>query len=78
MLGRNVDYYRRAAKLTQEELAARIGMGQYYISGLEAGKRNPTLETMCLIADALGIRVKMLLEDSARRKTPTGKRLFRS
>jgi transcriptional regulator with XRE-family HTH domain len=46
---------RVAAGLSQEELALRVDIfDQGYISGLEAGRRNPTAVTLWLIADALG------------------------
>lgn len=54
-LGRNVRKYRLAAKLSQEEIAARIGAAQYYVSQLETGKRNPTVETVYLLSQALNV-----------------------
>lgn len=55
ILGRNVRRRRLAAELSQEELAARVGVAQYYVSQLENGKRNPTIETVQLISEALGV-----------------------
>jgi transcriptional regulator with XRE-family HTH domain len=49
-----VERLRRAQDLTQEQLAERSGFSQQYISGLENGRRNPTIVTLYEIATALG------------------------
>jgi transcriptional regulator with XRE-family HTH domain len=54
LVGRNVERLRRAQDLTQEQLAERSGFSQQYISGLENGRRNPTIVTLYEIATALG------------------------
>jgi len=41
--------------LTQEELAERSGFSQQYISGLEQGRRNPTIVSIYELATALGV-----------------------
>ena len=69
IVGANVRRYRLAAKLSQEELAARMGVEQYYISGLEAGRRNPTISTTSRAAEALGIKVAQLFEERRGPKT---------
>lgn len=53
---------RRAADLTQGELAERCGVQQAVISRIEAGKANPTLETMELLARGCGRDLKLTLE----------------
>lgn len=45
---------RELLRLSQEELAARAEIDRTYISGVERGVRNPTLEVMQRIATALG------------------------
>lgn len=45
---------RELLRLSQEELAARAAIDRTYISGVELGKRNPTLDVMQRIAVALG------------------------
>lgn len=45
---------RRAAGLTQRQLAARSGVQQADISRIEAGDANPTLATIAALAYALG------------------------
>jgi transcriptional regulator with XRE-family HTH domain len=63
IVGTNVRRYRLAAGLSQEELAARMGVEQFYISGLEAGRRNPTITTVWRAAEALGIGASQLFDD---------------
>jgi transcriptional regulator with XRE-family HTH domain len=53
LVGRNVERLRRAKGMTQEQLAERSGFSQQYISGLENGRRNPTIVTLYEIAVAL-------------------------
>jgi transcriptional regulator with XRE-family HTH domain len=62
IVGENLRQYRLAAKLSQEEMAARMGVEQGYLSGLEAGRRNPTIVTLWHAAVALSIRPSLLLE----------------
>jgi transcriptional regulator with XRE-family HTH domain len=49
--------------LTQEQLAERSGFSQQYISGLEQGRRNPTIVTLYELALALGVDHLELLRD---------------
>lgn len=52
--GAAIRRHRELLRLSQEELAARAGIDRTYISGVERGIRNPTLEVMQRIARALG------------------------
>jgi transcriptional regulator with XRE-family HTH domain len=85
IVGTNLRQFRLSAGLSQEEMAARMGVEQGYLGGLEAGRRNPTVVTLWHAAMALGIRPSLLLEApdaklakpalraSSRRKTRTTK-----
>ena len=55
LVGWNVKRFRQAKGLTQEQLADLSGFSQQYISGLERGRRNPTIVTLFEIAQALGV-----------------------
>jgi transcriptional regulator with XRE-family HTH domain len=55
LVGRNVKRVRQDKGLTQEELADRSGFSQQYISGLEQGRRNPTIVSIYELATALGV-----------------------
>lgn len=53
LVGVNFARLRREAGLTQEEVAARSGFSQQYISGLERGRRNPTVVTLFELSQVL-------------------------
>ena len=55
LVGQNVRRIRRKKGLTQEQFADISGFSQQYISGLEAGHRNPTVVTVYELAIALGV-----------------------
>jgi transcriptional regulator with XRE-family HTH domain len=46
---------RQEQGLTQEQLADLSGFSQQYISGLEQGRRNPTVVSLYELAMALGV-----------------------
>jgi transcriptional regulator with XRE-family HTH domain len=64
LVGRNVGRIRREKGLTQEQLAEISGFSQQYISGLEQGRRNPTVVTLYELATALGVSHLDLLRPS--------------
>ncbi|MFV0295203.1 MAG: helix-turn-helix domain-containing protein [Hyphomicrobiaceae bacterium] len=55
LVGRNFARLRREKGLTQEQIEERSGLSQQYLSGLERGKRNPTVITLYELAQALGV-----------------------
>jgi transcriptional regulator with XRE-family HTH domain len=55
LVGRNFGRLRREKGFTQERFAEVSGMTQQYVSGLERGKRNPTVVTLFHLASALGV-----------------------
>ena len=55
LVGRNVRRIRKKEGLTQEQFAELSGFSQQYISGLERGRRNPTVVTLYELASALGV-----------------------
>lgn len=62
--GKAVREQRTAKGISQEELAMRIGADQAYISRIEAGQMNVTLETVEQIAKALDLHVNLLLDEA--------------
>jgi transcriptional regulator with XRE-family HTH domain len=62
IVGENVRRARLAAGLTQEQLADRCGFSQQYLSGLERGRRNPTIVTLYELSQALGVSHVSLVE----------------
>ena len=77
LVGRNFGRFRRAKGFTQESFAEASGFTQQYISGLETGRRNPTIVTLFELASTLGINhVDLLLPDDDARveRAKSGKR----
>ena len=72
LVGRNVARLRRERGLTQEEVAARSGFSQQYLSSLERGKRNPTVITLYELAQALGVSHLDLVAPDDGRLPPGG------
>jgi transcriptional regulator with XRE-family HTH domain len=50
LIGDNVRRIRLAQGLTQEQLPDRSGLSQQHLSGLENGRRNPTIVTIFELA----------------------------
>lgn len=50
---------RKAAGLTQKELATRTGIAQADISKLENGNANPSLRTLQRLAEGMGMKLKL-------------------
>jgi transcriptional regulator with XRE-family HTH domain len=63
LVGRNFARIRREKGLTQEQVEERSGFSQQYISGLEQGRRNPTVVTLYELAQAVGVTPLDLLSD---------------
>ena len=55
LVGRNFARLRREKGLTQEDVEARSGFSQQYLSDLERGRRNPTVITLYELAQALEV-----------------------
>ncbi len=60
--GLRVKTLRLQAGLSQETFADKCGLDRTYISGIERGVRNPTLEVIAVIANGLGIPLKALFD----------------
>lgn len=55
LVGRNVRRIRLEKGLSQEQFAEASGFTQQYLSGLENGRRNPTIVTLYELAQALDV-----------------------
>ncbi|MFG1342481.1 helix-turn-helix domain-containing protein [Xanthobacter autotrophicus] len=58
--GAAVRQHRMLIRLSQEELADRAGLDRTYVSGIERGRRNPSLRILQQVADALGADLDVL------------------
>lgn len=55
MIGKRIRSIRKAKGYTQEQLAERAGLSSKYLSRIELGKENPTLNVFISISSGLGI-----------------------
>ncbi len=55
---------RTARKMSMETLAETAGLHQTYIGLIERGLRNPSLDTLQVIADALEVRASSLIREA--------------
>ncbi|MCW2479673.1 helix-turn-helix domain-containing protein [Candidatus Symbiopectobacterium sp. NZEC135] len=60
--GQRIKTLRAQAGLTQMALASRCNLDRTYLSGIERGVRNPTLEIISIIAAGLGIPLTVLFD----------------
>ena len=63
-LGRKIRFYRRNRGWKQRELAERVGVTDEYISHIENARAKPSLDKTVAIANALGVDMNTLIEDS--------------
>lgn len=62
--GERVRELRNAIGLSQEAFADKCGFARSYMSRIERGGANPSLDAVQALADALKVKVKDLFEDS--------------
>jgi len=60
-IGSRLREARNMVKLTQEQLAEKVGIGTTYISDIERGAKFPSLSLFIKIVDALGISSDFIL-----------------
>lgn len=59
--GQIIEDARKKAKISQSELAKRIGSNKGYISRVENGQTEPKISTFYRIMNALGVRVEFTM-----------------
>ncbi|WP_144373898.1 MULTISPECIES: helix-turn-helix domain-containing protein [Neisseriales] len=62
IFARNLRQVRRLKEISQEALALQAGLSRTYVSEVERGERNVSIDNMGLLADALSVRLKDLLD----------------
>ena len=60
-IGEKIKAARIAARMTQADLAKILGVAYQNIGQWESGKRNPKLDTIIKISEALGVRIEDLM-----------------
>ena len=73
MIGARIQEIRNKKRLTQEQLSERMDINLKYLSGIERGKENPTLNILIKLAQSLEIDLVEIfnfvqIEDPAERK----------
>ena len=62
VLGKRIEYLRKSKGWSQLELALESEVNKNYLCDLEKGRRNPSLEILERIADALNISLEELFK----------------
>lgn len=57
LLGKRIRHFRQVKGLTQQELGGKADLNYKYLGAIERGERNPSIENLSKIADALGIEL---------------------
>ena len=63
-LNEKIAWYRREKKLSQEELAARVGVSRQAVSKWELGEASPDTGKLLALSQALGVTADHLLNDA--------------
>ncbi|MDE7322422.1 MAG: helix-turn-helix domain-containing protein [Lachnospiraceae bacterium] len=61
LFGRRLQKYREMKGYSQEELAEKIDCSAIFISGIECGKKSPSLKTLMNLANSLNVSADILL-----------------
>jgi len=61
-LGNNLKRIREAKKMSQGDVMRKMGCSRSYVSNIENGKTNPTLETISKLATVLDVNTTELLK----------------
>ena len=61
-LGKNLKRIRTKKDISQGEIARILKVGRSFITNIENGKTNPTLDTIAKIAKAIGVSVGELMK----------------
>lgn len=62
-IGRRIAEVREEAGITQLELSERTGLQQSNLARVESGRYSTRLDTLAVIADALGRKVELVKKD---------------
>lgn len=63
LVAKTITKLRKTTTISQEELAYRSGLDRTYISGIERGVRNITLESLEKVVSGLDIDMETFLEE---------------
>ena len=69
-LGEKIQYYRKKNKLSQEELAARVGVSRQAVSKWELDDTTPEVDKLLALARAFGVTADELLSPEEPKEAP--------
>jgi transcriptional regulator with XRE-family HTH domain len=74
MIGSRIKEIRNKKGITQDQLSEKVGISSKYLSSIERGKENPTLNTILKLAQSLDVKpaeffANLEIEDPAKRKS---------
>ena len=73
MIGKNIQFYRDLREMKGKDLAAKVGCSVGALSHIEKGSRQPSVDMLYKIADALDVSViNLVLDENYKEK----RRLF--
>jgi transcriptional regulator with XRE-family HTH domain len=61
-IGRQIKTLRQARDMSQEELSEKVSINSKYLSAIERGKANPTLDIFTRLAEALNVSLPDLFD----------------
>ena len=62
MIGKQIKTLRQARGMSQEELSEKVSINPKYLSAIERGKANPTLDIFTRLAEALNVSLPDLFD----------------
>ncbi len=62
-IGKRVRDLRNTLSFTQEELATKTGISVSFLSMIERGERRPTLKTLVVISEAMGVTLSQFFSE---------------
>lgn len=64
VVGRNVRRWRKARKLTQEQLASEADLDLRYLGGVERGEHNPSVAVLGKLAAVLNVHPSKFFDET--------------
>lgn len=64
-VGKRIAYFRTAKHYTVNKLATLAGISQSYLRDIELGKKNPTVEVLSYICEALEISLRDFFDEES-------------
>ena len=75
-VGLRIKHIRKTRAVSQEKLSEKAGMSSKYLSSIERGKENPTLDTFIKLAQALNVEIFELLNYAGEKSVQESKKFL--